>query len=139
MAYTAGPGLIGALLTGAALARSLAYAWGVPAIGVHHLEGHLLAPLLETDPPPFPHVALLVSGGHTMLMEVQGIGRVPAAGRDARRCRGRGLRQVGEAAGAAVSGRAGACAGSRERGRAGALELPRPMLDGRGSSSAFRA
>ena len=55
LAYTAGPGLIGALLTGASLARSLAYAWGVPALGVHHLEGHLLAPLLEPDPPPFPH------------------------------------------------------------------------------------
>src|ERR1700747_2197833 len=80
VAYTAGPGLIGALLTGAALARSLAYAWGVPAIGVHHLEGHLLAPLLESDPPPFPHVALLVSGGHTMLIEVQGIGRYELLG-----------------------------------------------------------
>src|SRR5256885_11066075 len=66
VAYTAGPGLIGALLTGASLARSLAYAWDVPAIGVHHLEGHLLAPLLEPDPPPFPHLALLVSGGHTL-------------------------------------------------------------------------
>src|SRR4029450_7220823 len=74
VAYTAGPGLIGALLTGAALARSLAYAWKKPAIAVHHLEGHLLAPLLEADPPPFPHVALLVSGGHTMLIEVKSIG-----------------------------------------------------------------
>ena len=74
VAYTAGPGLIGALLTGASLARSLAYAWGVPAIGVHHLEGHLLAPLLEAEPPPFPHLALLVSGGHTLLIEVAGIG-----------------------------------------------------------------
>src|SRR6516162_9962135 len=80
VAYTAGPGLIGALLTGAALARSLAYAWGVPAIAVHHLEGHLLAPLLEDDPPCFPHVALLVSGGHTMLIEVQGIGRYQRLG-----------------------------------------------------------
>src|SRR5436189_217150 len=80
VAYTAGPGLIGALLTGAALARSLAYAWGVPSIGVHHLEGHLLAPLLEADPPSFPHVALLVSGGHTMLSEVQGIGRYERLG-----------------------------------------------------------
>src|SRR3954471_19236932 len=70
VAYTAGPGLIGALLTGAALGRSLAYAWSVPAVAVHHLEGHLLAPLLENDPPPFPHVALLVSGGHTMLIDV---------------------------------------------------------------------
>jgi N6-L-threonylcarbamoyladenine synthase len=68
VAYTAGPGLIGALLTGAALARSLAFAWEVPALAVHHLEGHLLAPLLESDPPPFPHVALLVSGGHTLLI-----------------------------------------------------------------------
>ena len=80
VAYTAGPGLIGALLTGAALARSLAYAWDIPAIAVHHLEGHLLAPLLEDDPPPFPHVALLVSGGHTMLIEVQGIGRYEILG-----------------------------------------------------------
>src|ERR1043165_6456917 len=80
VAYTAGPGLIGALLTGAALARSLAYAWRKPAVGVHHLEGHLLAPLLEPDPPPFPHVALLVSGGHTQLIEVQGIGRYTQLG-----------------------------------------------------------
>src|SRR5689334_14279589 len=80
VAYTAGPGLIGALLTGAALGRSLAFAWKVPAVAVHHLEGHLLAPLLEDDPPPFPHVALLVSGGHTMLIEVQGIGRYQRLG-----------------------------------------------------------
>src|SRR5256886_4132511 len=77
---TAGPGLIGALLTGASLGRSLAYAWDVPAIGVHHLEGHLLAPLLEADPPPFPHLALLVSGGHTLLIEVSGVGRYPRPG-----------------------------------------------------------
>src|SRR5205823_4737631 len=84
VAYTAGPGLIGALLTGAALARSLAYAWNIPAVGVHHLEGHLLAPLLEPDPPPFPHVALLVSGGHTLLIEVAALGqyRVLGASRD---------------------------------------------------------
>ena len=74
VAYTAGPGLVGALLTGAALARSLSFGWGVPAIGVHHLEGHLLAPMLERPAPPFPHVALLVSGGHTMLIEVRAIG-----------------------------------------------------------------
>ncbi len=82
IAYTAGPGLVGALLTGAALGRSLAFAWGVPSLGVHHLEGHLLAPLLESDPPPFPHVALLVSGGHTMLIEVQRIGAYRPAGAD---------------------------------------------------------
>src|SRR3979490_584364 len=80
VAYAAGPGLIGALLTGASLARSLAYAWKVPALGVHHLEGHLLAPLLEADPPPFPHLALLVSGGHTLLIEVSGVGRYRVLG-----------------------------------------------------------
>lgn len=75
VAYTAGPGLIGALLVGACFGRSLAYAWKVPAIGVHHMEGHLLAPLLEEQPPQFPFVALLVSGGHTQLVDVEGIGR----------------------------------------------------------------
>ncbi len=80
VAYTAGPGLIGALLTGAALGRSLAYAWGVPAVAVHHLEGHLLAPMLEPDPPPFPHLALLVSGGHTMLIDVVAPGRYELLG-----------------------------------------------------------
>ncbi|MGR9051026.1 MAG: tRNA (adenosine(37)-N6)-threonylcarbamoyltransferase complex transferase subunit TsaD [Gammaproteobacteria bacterium] len=74
IAYTAGPGLMGALLVGAATARSLAWAWQIPAIAVHHMEGHLLAPMLEADPPSFPFVALLVSGGHTMLVEVGGIG-----------------------------------------------------------------
>ncbi|HET7923622.1 MAG TPA: tRNA (adenosine(37)-N6)-threonylcarbamoyltransferase complex transferase subunit TsaD [Rhodanobacteraceae bacterium] len=75
VAYTAGPGLVGALLVGATAARSLAWALGLPAIGVHHMEGHLLAPLLEADPPEPPFVALLVSGGHSMLIEVEAIGR----------------------------------------------------------------
>src|SRR5690625_1966762 len=75
VAYTAGPGLIGALLTGAAVATGLAVGWGIPRIGVHHMEGHLLAPLLEPDPPDFPFVALLVSGGHTLLVDVSGPGR----------------------------------------------------------------
>ena len=75
VAYTAGPGLVGALLVGATAARSLAWALGLPAIGVHHMEGHLLAPLLEADPPAPPFVALLVSGGHSMLIKVDAIGR----------------------------------------------------------------
>jgi len=75
VAYTAGPGLVGALLVGASVGRSLALAWGVPAVGVHHMEGHLLAPMLEHPAPAFPFVALLVSGGHTLLVEVQGVGR----------------------------------------------------------------
>ena len=75
VAYTAGPGLIGALLVGAGFARGLAYAWGKPAVPIHHLEGHLLAPLLEADAPAFPFLALLVSGGHTQLVDVSSIGR----------------------------------------------------------------
>ena len=74
IAYTAGPGLMGALLVGAATARSLAWTWNIPAIAVHHMEGHLLAPMLEASPPAFPFVALLISGGHTLLIAVKGIG-----------------------------------------------------------------
>ena len=74
IAYTAGPGLMGALLVGAATARSLAWSWQIPAIAIHHMEGHLLAPMLEEHPPAFPFVALLISGGHTLLIEVSGIG-----------------------------------------------------------------
>ena len=75
IAYTAGPGLVGALLVGASVGRSLAMGLEIPAIGVHHMEGHLLAPMLESDPPDFPFVALLVSGGHTQLVKVDGIGQ----------------------------------------------------------------
>ncbi|SFC14553.1 N6-L-threonylcarbamoyladenine synthase [Marinospirillum celere] len=80
VAYTAGPGLIGALLTGASLARALAFALEIPALGVHHMEGHLLAPLLEKSPPKFPFVALLVSGGHTQLIQVEAIGEYQLLG-----------------------------------------------------------
>lgn len=80
VAYTAGPGLIGALLVGACCGRALAYGWGVPAVAVHHMEGHLLAPLLENDPPQFPFIALLVSGGHTQLVDVEAIGRYQLLG-----------------------------------------------------------
>lgn len=80
IAFTSGPGLVGALMVGAAVGRSLAYAWGVPAIGVHHMEGHLLAPMLEDNPPAFPFIALLVSGGHTQLVEVAGIGQYTLLG-----------------------------------------------------------
>ncbi len=80
IAYTAGPGLVGALLVGASCAQAMAFAWGVPAVGVHHMEGHLLAPMLEEQPPRFPFVALLVSGGHTQLVRVDGIGRYQLLG-----------------------------------------------------------
>ena len=80
VAFTAGPGLIGALMVGACIGRSLAYAWGVPALGVHHMEAHLLAPMLEAEPPALPFVALLVSGGHTQLVRVGGIGEYTLLG-----------------------------------------------------------
>jgi tRNA N6-adenosine threonylcarbamoyltransferase len=80
VAYTAGPGLIGALLVGSSIAQALAYALGVPSLGVHHMEGHLLAPMLEESPPEFPFVGLLVSGGHTQLVAVEGIGRYKILG-----------------------------------------------------------
>ena len=80
IAFTSGPGLVGALMVGACVGRSLAYAWGVPAIGVHHMEGHLLAPMLEDNSPEFPFVALLVSGGHTQLVDVEGIGKYALLG-----------------------------------------------------------
>ena len=80
IAYTEGPGLAGALLVGASVSCALAFALDLPAIGIHHLEGHLLAPLLESNPPAFPFVALLVSGGHTQLMQVTGVGRYELLG-----------------------------------------------------------
>ncbi len=80
IAYTAGPGLMGALLVGAATARSLAWTWQIPAVAVHHMEGHLLAPMLEENPPKFPFVALLISGGHTLLVRVEGVGNYQLLG-----------------------------------------------------------
>src|SRR5690606_3661722 len=80
IAYTAGPGLIGALMVGGAIGTALGYALNIPVVGVHHMEGHLLAPMLEENPPAFPFVALLVSGGHTQLVRVDGIGQYQVLG-----------------------------------------------------------
>ena len=136
VAYTAGPGLIGALLTGAALARSLAYAWGLPAIGVHHLEGHLLAPLLEPEPPPFPHLALLVSGGHTLLIEVARIGsyRVLGASRDD--AAGEAFDKTAKLLGLPYPG-GPQLAQIAAGGKAGVFSFPRPMLDRAGLEFSF--
>jgi N6-L-threonylcarbamoyladenine synthase len=136
VAYTAGPGLIGALLTGAALARSLAYAWGVPAIGVHHLEGHLLAPLLEPDPPPFPHVALLVSGGHTMLIEVTAVGAYRLLGQTRDDAAGEAFDKSAKLLGLPYPG-GPQLAELAGRGTAGAVTFPRPMLDRAGLEFSF--
>src|SRR5580698_3304270 len=136
VAYTAGPGLIGALLTGASLARSLAYAWKVPALGVHHLEGHLLAPLLEPEPPPFPHVALLVSGGHTMLIEVREIGDYRLLGETRDDAAGEAFDKTAKLLGLPYPG-GPALARLAEQGRAGAFQFPRPMLDRPGLEFSF--
>ena len=136
VAYTAGPGLIGALLTGAALARSLAYAWRKPAIGVHHLEGHLLAPLLEPEPPPFPHVALLVSGGHTQLIEVRGIGRYESLGETRDDAAGEAFDKAAKLLGLPYPG-GPELARLAATGRPGPIKLPRPMLDRPGLEFSF--
>src|SRR5271155_3520368 len=136
VAYTAGPGLIGALLTGASLARSLAYAWKVPALGVHHLEGHLLAPLLEPEPPPFPHVALLVSGGHTMLIEVREIGSYRLLGETRDDAAGEAFDKTAKLLGLPYPG-GPELARLAERGKPGAYNFPRPMLDRPGLEFSF--
>jgi N6-L-threonylcarbamoyladenine synthase len=137
VAYTAGPGLIGALLTGAALARSLAYAWGVPAIAVHHLEGHLLAPLLEDDPPPFPHVALLVSGGHTMLIEVHGIGQYGVLGESRDDAAGEAFDKTAKLLGLPYPGGPELARLADATTSGGAFTFPRPMLDRPGLELSF--
>lgn len=136
IACTTGPGLIGALLTGAALARSLAYAWGVPAVNVHHLEGHLLAPLLEPDPPGFPHVALLVSGGHTMLVDVRGIGDYRVLGETRDDAAGEAFDKTAKLLGLPYPG-GPELARLAADGRAGACHFPRPMLDRPGLEFSF--
>ena len=136
IAYTAGPGLVGALLTGAALGRSLAFAWGIPALGVHHLEGHLLAPLLEPEPPPFPHVALLVSGGHTLLIEVQAIGAYRLLGQTRDDAAGEAFDKTAKLLGLPYPG-GPELARIAAHGRAGAFVFPRPMLDRPGLEFSF--
>src|SRR5512146_148294 len=136
VAYTAGPGLIGALLTGAALARSLAYAWQVPAVAVHHLEGHLLAPLLELEPPPFPHVALLVSGGHTQLIEVRGIGRYRTLGDTRDDAAGEAFDKTAKLLGLPYPG-GPELARLAQSGTPGQFRFPRPMIDRPGLELSF--
>jgi N6-L-threonylcarbamoyladenine synthase len=136
VAYTAGPGLIGALLVGAGFARSLAYAWGKPAVGVHHLEGHLLAPLLEAEAPEFPFLALLVSGGHTQLVEVAGLGRYRILGESLDDAAGEAFDKTAKLLGLPYPGGA-ALALLAEGGRSGRFVFPRPMLDRPGLDFSF--
>jgi N6-L-threonylcarbamoyladenine synthase len=127
VAYTEGPGLAGALLVGASVAEALALALGIPAIGIHHLEGHLVSPLLSRDAPRFPFVALLVSGGHTQLMEVHGIGRYALLGETLDDAAGEAFDKTAQLLGLGYPG-GPALAMLAERGRAGRFVLPRPML-----------
>ena len=136
IAYTAGPGLVGALMVGASVARSLAFAWGCPAVGVHHLEGHLLAPMLEPVPPEFPFLALLVSGGHTLLAEVRGIGQYRIIGTSMDDAAGEAFDKTAKLLGLPYPG-GPALAELADRGRPGRLRLPRPMLDRPGLDFSF--
>ena len=136
VAYTAGPGLVGALLVGAACARALAWSLDVPAIGVHHMEGHLLAPLLEADPPEPPFVALLVSGGHSMLIEVAGIGRYRLLGDTLDDAAGEAFDKTAKLMGLAYPG-GPALAKLAESGTPGRFKFSRPMTDRPGLDFSF--
>jgi N6-L-threonylcarbamoyladenine synthase len=136
VAYTAGPGLLGALLTGASVARALAYGWGVPALAVHHLEGHLLAPLLEENELAFPFLVLLVSGGHTQLIHARGLGEYELLGESIDDAAGEAFDKTAKLLGLGYPG-GPALSRLAETGAAGALRLPRPMLDRPGLDMSF--
>lgn len=136
VAYTSGPGLVGALLVGAALGRSLAYAWGVPAVGVHHMEAHLLAPMLEPRRPPMPFVALLVSGGHTMLVKVTDIGAYQILGESLDDAAGEAFDKTAKLLGLPYPG-GPHLARLAEGGTPGAFRFPRPMTDRPGLEFSF--
>jgi N6-L-threonylcarbamoyladenine synthase len=136
VAYTAGPGLVGALLVGASAARAMAWALGVPAIGVHHMEGHLLAPLLEDDPPEPPFVALLVSGGHSMLVEVKAIGEYRILGDTLDDAAGEAFDKTAKLMGLPYPG-GPALAKLAEQGTPGRFRFSRPMVDRPGLDFSF--
>lgn len=136
IAYTSGPGLVGALLVGSTVARSLAYAWNIPAIGVHHMEGHLLAPMLEENPPHFPFVALLVSGGHTQLVRVDGVGRYELLGESIDDAAGEAFDKTAKLLGLDYPGGA-ALARLALKGTPNRFAFPRPMTDRPGLDFSF--
>jgi N6-L-threonylcarbamoyladenine synthase len=136
VAYTAGPGLVGALLVGATIGRSLAYAWGVPAVPVHHMEGHLLAPMLEETPPAFPFIAVLVSGGHTMMVEVHRIGDYRILGESIDDAAGEAFDKTAKLMGLDYPG-GPLLAKLAEKGTPGRFRFPRPMTDRPGLDMSF--
>jgi N6-L-threonylcarbamoyladenine synthase len=125
--YTEGPGLAGALLVGASFAHALAFSLGIPAIGIHHLEGHLLSPLLSARAPQFPFVALLVSGGHTQLMRVDGVGRYELLGETQDDAAGEAFDKTAKLLGLGYPG-GPALSRLAEQGTPGRHRLPRPMI-----------
>ncbi|GGO63924.1 tRNA (adenosine(37)-N6)-threonylcarbamoyltransferase complex transferase subunit TsaD [Bowmanella pacifica] len=136
VAFTQGPGLAGALLVGSSVGRSLAYAWNIPAVGVHHMEGHLLAPMLDDPAPEFPFVALLVSGGHTMLVRVDGIGRYEMLGESLDDAAGEAFDKTAKLLGLDYPG-GPLLAKLAEQGVPGRFVFPRPMTDRPGLDFSF--
>jgi N6-L-threonylcarbamoyladenine synthase len=136
VAYTAGPGLVGALLVGCSIGRSLAYGWGLPAVPVHHMEGHLLAPMLEENVPDFPFVALLVSGGHTMLVRVDGIGQYEMLGESVDDAAGEAFDKTAKLLGLDYPG-GPALSKMAEKGTQGRFTMPRPMTSRPGLDFSF--
>lgn len=136
VAYTAGPGLVGALLVGASVAAGLGTAWDVPVVGVHHMEGHLLSPMLEDDPPAYPFVALLVSGGHTLLVEVAGVGRYRILGTSVDDAVGEAFDKTAKLLGLGYPG-GPALAALAESGSPDRFRFPRPMTDRPGLDFSF--
>ncbi|WP_216782753.1 tRNA (adenosine(37)-N6)-threonylcarbamoyltransferase complex transferase subunit TsaD [Candidatus Profftia tarda] len=128
VAYTAGPGLVGSLLVGASIGKSLAFAWDLPAIPVHHMEGHLLAPMLEDNSPHFPCVALLVSGGHTQLIAVTSIGRYQLLGESLDDAAGESFDKIAQLLGLGYPGGA-MLSKIAQQGKKGRFFFPRPMID----------
>ncbi|SRR5581483_7491793 len=136
VAYTAGPGLAGALLVGAAIGRSLAHAWKIPAIGVHHMEGHLLSPMLEAERPEFPFLALLTSGGHTLLAHVEAIGEYRILGESVDDAAGEAFDKSAKLLGLGYPG-GPAIEQAAKNGEPGKLRFPRPMTDRPGLDFSF--
>ncbi|MBA6409968.1 tRNA (adenosine(37)-N6)-threonylcarbamoyltransferase complex transferase subunit TsaD [Pseudoalteromonas sp. 5Ae-yellow] len=136
IAYTAGPGLVGALLVGTSIGRSLAYGWDIPAVAVHHMEGHLLAPMLEENTPEFPFIALLVSGGHTMMVKVAGIGQYEVLGESVDDAAGEAFDKTAKLLGLDYPG-GPRLAKMAEQGVAKRFVFPRPMTDKPGLDFSF--
>ncbi|MFW5427377.1 MAG: tRNA (adenosine(37)-N6)-threonylcarbamoyltransferase complex transferase subunit TsaD, partial [Methylophagaceae bacterium] len=136
VAYTAGPGLVGALLVGAAIGRSFAWALDIPALPINHMEGHLLSPLLEENPPSFPFISLLVSGGHTLLVDVQGVGEYKLLGESIDDAVGEAFDKTAKMLGLDYPG-GPILAALAEKGEVDKYQFPRPMTNRPGLDFSF--